>query len=80
MSIIWGLIAIILLIIEYLVINVRYVFFSLSALISLLISLNNDNFALQFVLFIILGLVFNITLHDKLKEYLVKKKILVSKK
>ena len=80
MSIIWGLIAIILLIIEFLVINVRYIFFSLSALISLLISLNNDNFALQFVLFIILGLVFNITLHDKLKEYLVKKKILVSKK
>ena len=78
MSIIWVLIVIILLIIEFLVINVRYVFFSLSALISLFISLNNENFPLQFILFIILGIVFNITLHDKFKRYLKKKKILVS--
>ena len=80
MSVIWGLIVIILLIIEFLVINVRYIFFSLSALISLIVSLNNDNFALQFILFIILGIVFNITLHDKFKRYLKKKRILVSKK
>ncbi|MEG0021709.1 MAG: NfeD family protein [Bacilli bacterium] len=76
MSIIWGLIAVFLLIVEFMTIKIVYIWFSASALISLILSLFNDIFFLQFILFIILGTVFNIYFRDKLVEFLKLKAII----
>ena len=77
MAIIWILISIFLLLVEFMTVKIIYIWYSLSALISLIIAFNNKNFLLQFILFIVLGMVFNVLFRDKLigKECIVTKEI-----
>lgn len=78
MAIIWILISIFLLLVEFMTVKIIYIWYSLSALISLIISFNNKNFLLQFILFIVLGMVFNVLFRDKLINYLKNKKVIIN--
>ena len=78
MAIIWILISIFLLLVEFMTVKIIYIWYSLSALISLIISFNNKNFLLQFILFIVLGMVFNVLFRDKLIKYLKNKKVIIN--
>ena len=78
MAIIWILISIFLLLVEFMTVKIIYIWYSLSALISLIIAFNNKNFLLQFILFIVLGMVFNILFRDKLIKYLKNKKVIIN--
>ena len=78
MAIIWILISIFLLLVEFMTVKIIYIWYSLSALISLIIAFNNKNFLLQFILFIVLGMVFNVLFRDKLINYLKNKKVIIN--
>lgn len=78
MAIIWILISIFLLLVEFMTVKIIYIWYSLSALISLIIAFNNKNFLLQFILFIVLGMVFNVLFRDKLIKYLKNKKVIIN--
>lgn len=78
MAIIWILISIFLLLVEFMTVKIIYIWYSLSALISLIIAFNNKNFLLQFILFIVLGMMFNILFRDKLIKYLKNKKVIIN--
>ena len=78
MAIIWILISIFLLLVEFMTVKIIYIWYYLSALISLIIAFNNKNFLLQFILFIVLGMVFNVLFRDKLINYLKNKKVIIN--
>lgn len=78
MAIIWILISIFLLLVEFMTVKIIYIWYSLSALISLIIAFNSKNFLLQFILFIVLGMMFNILFRDKLIKYLKNKKVIIN--
>ena len=78
MAIIWILISIFLLLVEFMTVKIIYIWYSLSALISLIIAFNSKNFLLQFILFIVLAMVFNILFRDKLINYLKNKKVIIN--
>lgn len=78
MAIIWMLISIFLLLVEFMTVKIIYIWYSLSALISLIIAINNKNFLLQFILFIVLGMVLNTLFRDKLIKYLKNKKVIIN--
>lgn len=78
MAIIWILISIFLLLVEFMTVKIIYIWYSLSALISLIIAFNSKNFLLQFILFIVLGMVFNVLFRDKLINYLKNKKVIIN--
>ena len=78
MAIIWILISIFLLLVEFMTVKIIYIWYSFSALISLIIAFNNKNFLLQFILFIVLGMVFNVLFRDKLINYLKNKKVIIN--
>ena len=78
MAIIWILISIFLLLVEFMTVKIIYIWYSLSALISLIIAFNNKNFLLQFILFIVLGMMFNVLFRDKLINYLKNKKVIIN--
>lgn len=73
MFLIWLGIIITLMFIELTTLNLKTICFVGSALISLLISFFINNFVIQFLVFIILGIVFLLTLRDTLIQFLRKK-------
>lgn len=70
----WLVMVIFLTIIEITTVNLVGVWFIASSLISLVISLFNDNFFLQFSVFVILGIVFLITTKPIINKYLLNNK------
>lgn len=77
MSIIWGLIIIFLLLVEHMTVKIIYIWYALSALISLIISLKSKNFLLQFILFIILGTILMCFFREKAIEFLKGKGLII---
>ena len=70
----WLIMVIILTIVEITTVNLVTVWFVASSLISLVISLFSDNFFLQFLVFVILGVIFLITTKPIINKYLLKSK------
>lgn len=73
MLLIWLGIVISLMFIELTTLNLRTIFFVMSGLVSLVISFFINNFLIQFLVFIILGTIFLLTLRDYLIDFLREK-------
>lgn len=70
MGYIWLLIIIFLVIIETMTINLTTIWFVISALCSLVLSFFIDNFFIQFLLFVLLGVILLITTRPILKKFI----------
>lgn len=70
---VWLGIIILLTIIELLTVNLTTIWFVISAIISLFLSLTSENFALQFGVFVILGIILLITTRPFLQKILGQK-------
>lgn len=70
----WLVMVIFLTIIEITTVNLVVVWFIASSLISLVISLFIDNFFLQFLVFVVLGIIFLVTTKPIINKYLLNNK------
>ena len=74
MSYIWLGVVILLTLVECMTIGLTTIWFVVSALVALIVSLTNDNFVLQFGIFVILGIFLLITTRPILLKFLKPKK------
>lgn len=70
----WIIIVIILTVLEISTVNLVSVWFILSSLVSLLLSFFIDNFFIEFLVFVILGIILLITTKPLINKYLLKNK------
>lgn len=81
MSIIWSLIIILLFILEYTTVNIIAMWYGLGACISLVLTLFNnrydDNFGVQFLIWVFVGTILLIVLRKKTIKYLKNKELIV---
>lgn len=78
MSLIWGIIIILLVFLELMTVDVVAVWYALGAIIALFISFTSDNFANQFIVFVISGSLFMMVLRNISIDFLKAKSILTS--
>lgn len=78
MSLIWGIIIILLVFLELMTVDVVAVWYALGAIIALFISFTSDNFANQFIVFVIAGSLFMMILRNISIDFLKAKSILTS--
>lgn len=71
---VWLGIVILLTIIELMTVNLTTIWFVVSGLVSLCISFTNNNFAFQFGVFVVLGIILLITTRPFLQKFLVREK------
>lgn len=67
---VWLGIIILLTIIELMTVNLTTIWFVVSAIVSLCVSLTSENFALQFGIFVVLGIILLITTRPLLQKFL----------
>lgn len=65
MSIIWLLIAILLLIVEFMTVNITYIWFSLSAFITMIVSFYTDSYLVLLICFFLVGTLSCLFLRDR---------------
>ena len=65
MSIIWLLIAILLLIVEFMTVNITYIWFSLSAFITMIVSFYTDSYLVLLICFFLVGTFSCLFLRDR---------------
>lgn len=75
MSIIWLLIGILLLIVEFMTVNITYIWFSLSAFFIMILSSYIDNYFVLLICFFSFGILFNLFLRDRTLLYFKTKTI-----
>lgn len=78
MSIIWALIIMLLIALEFVTVEFIASWYALSALISYVISFFSDNFLIQFIVFAIIGTILMLLFRTRTIEYLKKKKFITS--
>lgn len=78
MSIIWALIIMLLIALEFVTVEFIASWYALSALISYVISFFSDNFLIQFIVFAIMGTLLMLLFRTRTIEYLKKKKFITS--
>lgn len=78
MSLIWGIIIILLVFLELMTVDVVAVWYALGAIIALFISFTSDNFANQFIVFVISGSLLMMVLRNISIDFLKAKSILTS--
>ena len=78
MNIIWALIIILLIALEFITVEFIAFWYILSAIISYIISFFSGNFLLQFLIFIVLGTLFMLIFKDKTIAFLNKNKVITT--
>lgn len=78
MSLIWGIIIVLLIFLEFMTVDVVAIWYAVAAIIALIISFTSDNFALQFTLFVTVGSLLMMILRTISIEFLKTKSILTS--
>ena len=78
MNIIWALIIILLIALEFITVEFIAFWYVLSAIISYIISFFSGNFLLQFLIFIVFGTLFMLIFKDKTIAFLKKNKVITT--
>lgn len=78
MNIIWALIIILLIALEFITVEFIAFWYVLSAIISYIISFFSGNFLLQFLIFIVFGTLFMLIFKDKTIAFLNKNKVITT--